>query len=185
MDQDDVWGLLEDDAQRYLWTEFADRYRFRAGVNPRKWPGITEPTPSITWDLSPVFSGGRFNEDSRRVAQLVLDLLTTCTDWWESVVFHDWVHPSALFWPHRADTVEDVPGWWAGGLFPNGDYTIFVAREDRFGVFGHPWEQSLCVFGADAVAAFDRLNRGTLTRVLRRDGHPTVPTTPPSAAAEP
>ena len=71
-----------------------------------------------------------------------------------AVAFHDWVHPSLLFWPHQADRPEDVPGWDGGGLFPNGDYTIFVGRDYAFGVLGHPWERSSCVFGEPAVAAF-------------------------------
>jgi hypothetical protein len=170
--EDDVWTKLEHDAQRLLWAEFADRYQFRVGVKPDVWPAIPEPTPSITWDLSSVFTSGDFANHSRGVAQLVLDLLTACTEWWESLVFHDWVHPSVLFWPHRIDSLDEVPRWQTGGLFPNGDYTILLARGDRFGVFGHPWEQSLCVFGAHALTTMDRLNRSTLTQVLREDGRP-------------
>jgi Protein of unknown function (DUF2716) len=169
-----VWTELERDAGRQLWAEFAERYHFRAGTSPKAWPGIREPTPSITWDLSAIFRGPQFDEDSRAVAQLVLDVLTVCTEWWESVVFHDWVHPSAQFWPHRVDTLDDVPSWDAGGLFPNGDYTIFLARGDRFGVFGHPWEQTLCVFGADALAALRQHNHGALTHILRQDGQPSA-----------
>ncbi len=38
-----------------------------------------------------------------------------------------WAHPSSLFRPHKVDHPEEVPGWEVGGLFPNGDSTIFVA----------------------------------------------------------
>jgi hypothetical protein len=51
---------------------------------------------------------------------LVLGTLQDCTEWWETVVFHDWAHPSALFRPHKVDEPEEVPGWDIGGLFPNG-----------------------------------------------------------------
>jgi Protein of unknown function (DUF2716) len=170
--EDNVWTELEHDAERQLWAEFADRYQFRAGTRPEAWPGIHEPTPSVTWDLSEVFTGNDFADGSRRVAQLLLELLTASTEWWESLVFHDWVHPSILFWPHRVDSLDGIPGWQTGGLFPNGDYTILLAWGDRFGVFGHPWEQSLCVFGAQAVDTLDRLDHGTLTQILREDGYP-------------
>ena len=45
-----------------------------------------------------------------------------------------------------------VGGWRRGTL--HGDYTIFLGRQDAFGLIGHPWERSLCAFGAPAVDAF-------------------------------
>jgi Protein of unknown function (DUF2716) len=105
---------------------------------------------------------GRVRRWSRDVAALVLGTLQDCTEWWETVVFHDWAHPSALFRPHKVDEPEEVPGWDIGGLFPNGDYTIFVGRDDAFGILGHPLEHTLCVFGEPAVRAFAARNRGPL-----------------------
>jgi Protein of unknown function (DUF2716) len=84
------------------------------------------------------------------------------------------VHPSCLFRPHKVDEPDEVRGWDVGGLFPNGDYTIFVGRDYALGILGHPWEHSLCVFGEPAVAAFAARNHGVLTRVLRRDGQPVA-----------
>ena len=51
---------------------------------------------------------------------------------------------------------------------PNGDYTIFVGRDHAFGIVGHPWEQSLCVFGELAVNAFAARNQGALPEIRRR-----------------
>ena len=79
-----------------------------------------------------------------------------------------------LFRPHQVDDPREVPGWDTGGLFPNGDYTIFVGREDGFGLVGHPWERSLCVFGAPAVDAFVARNVGILATVIRRDARRSV-----------
>jgi hypothetical protein len=173
--EDEVWVGLDPEAGAVLWTEFADRYQFRAGTNPDRWPAIVEPSPSVAWDLGPIFTGGHpggFAAGSRAVAALVLGTLQDCTEWPETVVFHDWVHPSHLFRPHSIDEPEEVPGWDVGGLFPNGDYTIFVGRDYSFGILGHPWERSLCVFGVGAVATFAARNRGILTKILRRDGRP-------------
>jgi hypothetical protein len=175
--EDDVWVELEPDVERVLWAEFAQRFQFRAGVNPKSWPAIVEPAPSGVWDLAPIFESeavGGFAAGSRQVAALVLGTLQDCVEWPETVAFHDGVHPSLLFRPHTADRPEDVPGWDVGGLFPNGDYTILIGRDFAFGIVGHPWERSLCVFGEPAVAAFARRNRGILHTVLRRDGRPAA-----------
>jgi hypothetical protein len=171
---DEVWIELEYANGRRLWTDFVERFQFRPDVTAAHWPAIVEPAPSVVWDLSPVFAGacpGGFETGSRAVAGLVLSTLRDCVAERDTVAFHDGVHPSRLLRPHLANDPEDVPGWDTGGLFPNGDYTIFVGRDDAFGLVGHPWEQSLCVFGT-AVAAFAAHNRGTLTNVLRRDGQP-------------
>lgn len=174
------WVELDWDASKLLWAEFADRHQFRAGVNPDHWPAIIEPVPSVVWDLDPIFSGhypGGFAAGCRDVAALVLGTLQDCTPWPETAVFHDWVHPSCLFRPYQADQPEEVPGWDVGGLFPNGDYTIFAGRDYAFAILGHPWEHSLCLIGT-AVTAFAARNHGTLTTVLRRDGQPVADANP-------
>jgi hypothetical protein len=169
------WVDLDREVGDVLWADFAEQFRFRAGVTSKRWPAIAEPMPSVVWDLSPIFSGacpGGFDAGSLAVAGLVLGTLQDCTDWYETVAFHDAVHPSILFRPHSVDEPQDVPGWDVGGLFPNGDYTIFVGRDHAFGLVGNPWEQSLCVFGDSAVDAFVARNQGTLDRVLRRRSQP-------------
>ncbi|MBV9847146.1 MAG: DUF2716 domain-containing protein [Kutzneria sp.] len=170
---DSVWGELEHEAERALWADFAATFGFRAGTEPSDWPAIDEPVPSLTWDLAQVFAAGdRFTELARPVAQVVCDVLRACTVPDESVIHHDWVHPSVVFRPHRVIRVDDVANWETS-LFPNGDYSIFVACDLAFGVLGHPWEQSLCFFGAPAVEAVTEVNTGRLTTLLRRDGQPT------------
>jgi hypothetical protein len=173
---DDVWVELEWDVGKVLWAEFADRFRFRARISPHRWPAIVEPTPSVVWDLGQIFTEdypGGFAAGSRDIAALVLGTLQDCTEWPETVAFHDWVHPSGMFRRHKVDDPEEVPGWNTGCLFPNGDYTIFVGRDCAFGLLGHPWERSLCVFGDSAVTTFAARNRGVLTTVLRRKGGPS------------
>jgi hypothetical protein len=174
---DGGWVDLDPETGKALWTDFAAGFGFRDGVTPDDWPAIVEPKPSVAWDLSAIFNGtcpGGFAAGSLAVAGLVLGTLQDCTERHETVVFHDWVHPSALFRPHVVEDPQDVPGWDCGGLFPNGDYTIFVGRDHAFGLLGHPWERSLCVFGAAAVDAFTEHNAGVLVKALRRDGRPAL-----------
>jgi hypothetical protein len=165
------WVDLDWEAGKVLWSDFAEQFQFRAGITAKDWPAIAEPAPSVVWDLSPIFSGAGtdgFVAGALAVAGLVLGTLQDCTDWYATVAFHDWVHPSGLFRPHSVDEPQEVPGWDTGGLFPNGDYTIFVGRDHAFGILGHPWEQSLCVFGDCAVGAFTARNNGVLAKILRR-----------------
>ncbi|MEV4414338.1 DUF2716 domain-containing protein [Catellatospora sp. NPDC049609] len=174
---DEVWLELDWEDGRRLWAEFVQRFGFRHGfgVDAGDGPAIEEPAPSAVWDLAGVFAGtcpGGFAAGRLAIAEIVLGTLRDCTEWYESVVFHDWVHPSAVFRPHKVAGPREVPGWEIGGLLPDGDFMIFLGRDDAFGVVGDPWEQTLCVFGAPAVAAFEARSRGHLPPPIRRDGRP-------------
>jgi hypothetical protein len=36
---------------------------------------------------------------------------------------------------------------WRVTPLPNGDYYIFLSEVFRTGTFGHPWEETMCIFG--------------------------------------
>jgi len=56
--------------------------------------------------------------------------------------FLDWQHACYWFEPHAAEADSTVP------VLPDGDYYIFLSTDLTFGTFGHPWQQSLTVFGS-------------------------------------
>jgi len=164
---EEAWTTLGQDEGDLLWERFADRFDFRPGMRSTTWPAIREPVPSVTYSLAPVFEGD-FAAGALAVARLILRVLRATTPPDQEVIFHDWVHPSARVDPARIDDVTD-----ADDYFPNGDYKVFLWDRQRLGVFGHPWERSLCGFGTEVVAAFKGLNQGELPTILRerRDGH--------------
>ncbi len=65
---------------------------------------------------------------------------------------------TSAFWlrPHdgfeRSSAGREV---WRIPVYPNGDYPIFLAEDFRFGIFGHPWERTCCIFGAELLAALE------------------------------
>src|SRR5579883_1048594 len=134
-----------------MWDRFATRYRF--APNTHAGPGIAEPPGSVTIDLSPIFEGerSRFAIGERAVNVLALLAMTEVFPVSQRLLVLDWQHPSYWFWPHRCALREDSA--WPVGMFPNGDYYIFLAEDMTTGTFGHPWNQTLCVFGDQLVHA--------------------------------
>ena len=65
----------------------------------------------------------------------------------------DWQHPCYLFEPHGEFSFNSEDDWPVPAI-PNGDYHIFLSRGMDLGVFGHPWEQTMCVFGQSLLEAF-------------------------------
>jgi hypothetical protein len=122
------------------WKPFKERYGFFPGH------GIDEPAPSVTVDLTPIFEGdqARFNAGERAVDALVVLALTRVFPADQRLLVLDWQHPSRWFWPHRQVLQHEPLPWLA---FPNGDYYAVLTEDLDVGTFGHPWEQTLCVWG--------------------------------------
>lgn len=150
-EQHDAWQRLSFAEGDAVWAPFKQQYGFRPGVDPATWPAIREPAGSVTFDLAPVWTGPRRTVTEDDVNAVILRACQAISAVEDAMVVLDWQHPCYLFWPHRwTDTDADA---WPIQPTPNGDYYIFLTRELSQGSFGHPWEKTLCVFGADFTAA--------------------------------
>jgi Protein of unknown function (DUF2716) len=145
-----AWKEIRDYEQ--FWTPFDNKFQFRAGMDAAAWPAIIEPAGAVTLDLAPIFQRDEtgFAADEDAINQLTLEALTDVLTEETALVALDWQHPSYWFWPHRQAAITEP---WRVPQFPNGDYHILVTQDLMQGTFGHPWEQTLCVFGRDLVGA--------------------------------
>lgn len=148
----DAWEQVGFDDYETFWGPFDERFGFRPGTDPETWPAIREPHPSVTIDLSSIFDheGSQFAAGARAIDALGLYAFTRVTSDDEQLVVLDWQHPCYLFSPHR-QALTDAE--WPVPIFPNGDYYAFFTKDLSMGTFGHPWEQTLCVFGEPLIEA--------------------------------
>lgn len=143
-----AWQPLPDDES--LWQRFERDFEFRLEHQRGAGPAIREPAGSVTFDLSPIFHAGdqeAFDAAEHRFNDEVLEAFRRVFA--EDLVVLDWQHPTYRLSPPKL--VTPVRGWYLRP-FPNGDYYMFLTEDMSQGTFGHPWEQTLCVFGADLVA---------------------------------
>lgn len=161
------------------WSAFQDKVGFRPGIYPDTWPAIREPTPSITLDLSPIAgaSEARFKAGVAAVNSLSLYAFTHVTAPDERLLFLDWQHSTYRFSPNHVTasySASDPPVFPHGDyppVFPDGDYYIFLTEDLSCGTFGHPWEQTLCVFGEPLVDLLGR-SLGAWLPTCRENGAP-------------
>lgn len=148
-----AWEELPSSERDSAWDRFESEFAFRPSTT--EFPGIRESKDSVTFDISRVYG------DAEGYERLTMDLsrklvaaLRRCVP--EGGVVHvlDWQHACFRFMPHAPFAFESEEDWPVPAL-PNGDYYIFLDPELRFGVFGHPWEQTMCVFGEALVHAFE------------------------------
>jgi hypothetical protein len=155
-----VTPLLYEPEHDEVWTQFRKRFDFRPET--RVFPGITEPETSATWSL-------RDGEESvvDDLHEIVHNGLVRGTRPGEPLYWLDWNHIGYRFDPHR---VGGRGPRWPGAVFPDGDYYLYLAADLRFGTFGHPWEETLCVFGEPLLTAVETRLTTLLGAPIRRAG---------------
>jgi hypothetical protein len=150
-----------------IWDRWFAEFAFRPSMHV--FPGIREPVPSATWSLDTLNDDpGYLNLD--RFSATVEQALATCTPDGESVLVLDWQHRCFRVRPDLLAGGER--SGWPLSPYPDGDYYIFLAEDFSFGSFGHPWEHTICLFGAGLLAEADHAVSGVLGRPVRRDGRP-------------
>ncbi len=167
-----AWQELDEGEYDSVWNRFERDFVFKPSVRPEHWPGIAEPSQSETYGLS-----GFLDRDKSHYASLnaeiqgwALDafrrLLPSESDYLYAL---DWQHSCYTFFPHVSFELDEF-GDWTIPILPDGDYHIFLEREFKWGIFGHPWEQTLCVFGEQLLAILRENRPGVLSSLLRTDG---------------
>jgi hypothetical protein len=71
----------------------------------------------------------------------------------------DWNHQCYWF---RPDLQVHRGGPWSLSVWPDGDYYVFLTEDLSAGTFGHPWEQTLHVFGEPLLTILVPLLTGWL-----------------------
>ncbi|KAB8185297.1 DUF2716 domain-containing protein [Microbispora catharanthi] len=147
-----------------MWTAFEARFVFKPSTS--MYPGIVEPSDSVTWHLAAV--SGREDPMVDEIQAVIERALLACARPGEPLYWLDWNHQGYRFDPHRVAR----PGGprWPGLAYPDGDYYLYLTSDLRLGTFGHPWEDSLCVFGSDLLAEVEDELTELLGTALRRGG---------------
>lgn len=131
-----AWHELQSDEYEAVWDRFYSEFDFRPDYHERTIPAIREPSPFKTFDLSKIDSDSLIDE-LKVIFSSAFSLITKPK---HQMFALDWQHTSYKFDPCSSAS-------WSLGIYPDGDYYIFLADDFSFGTFGHPWQLSLCVFG--------------------------------------
>lgn len=125
-----------------LWDRFYATFDFKPSTTYR--PGITEPAPSATWHVHAHHRP--FPDIPQRLDAIVQRGLLAATEPGEFVYWLEWQSDGFRYDPRRTG-LPGRPPRPGLGTYPHGDYYLHLTDDLRLGTFGHPWEQTLCVFG--------------------------------------
>ena len=168
-----AWEELSDsrDDEARAWSFLYDQLHFHPSVYAEHWPGISEPRPSITYSMGHMYEVGpdRAAELERDLHLNALTAFQACLATEQRMYALDWQHLCYWFYPYRPFNAVN-PDAWSVRVWPDGDYFIFLADDFRFGLFGHPWEQTICIFGQPLLDAFRQYHPKLLSDVIRVNG---------------
>jgi len=146
----DVWREVDYDT---AWAPFDERFAFRPDFHEREQPAIRLADDCLVLDLAEVFAhdGPRFAAGEAAINASALRAFVWLSAEDELTAL-DWQHPAYRYSPalqSLTDAIAGVP------VFPNGDYFAHMTQNLRWGTFGHPWQQTLTIWGADLVDTLD------------------------------
>ena len=120
-----------------VWDRFEKKFEFAPSIYKNRWPSIKEPTPSVTFLFDRQIKTGQDVLDPDEIFIRAFQRLS-----------HGCKMTYFLDWQHDCYKVKNfAPDDYHLGVFPDGDYHIWLSEDLECGVFGHPWEKSICVFG--------------------------------------
>jgi len=169
------WLKLEKSEYAEVWDKFYQQFKFKPSVDEKDWPGIREPSASVTYDISNFWKD--FTEEKYYdLHQKALQVFQNCTKTDEVMYALDWQHECYKFNPHLPlDTVPYKPhesasmlNQWLIQIIPDGDYSIFLTKDFKNGLFGHPWQQTICVFGNCFLQSFEKFKPIVFNEIKRR-----------------
>jgi len=165
----EAWQELDRaDYDRY-WAKFDASFGFRAGVRPDRWPAISEPVPSFTYDLSVIRDGPERGAAYDAINAEALRAFVWSMPEVSELVVLDWQYPCYRFNPASQTLIPGAE--WKVPVYPNGDYYAFLREDFSEGTFGHPWEQTLCVIGERLIQSLGR-SLSTWLPIKRWNGQP-------------
>ncbi|APT48770.1 sugar epimerase [Bacillus safensis] len=159
------WIPLKDKELKFAWKTFAREFKFKPSIS--RFPAFQAPSPYITYDISAYFEDSfllHADEDLEKKALLSLQENITGTD--EYMLALDWQHECYWITPYGSFEKDEF-GEWKVPVLPNGDYYFFLSKEMNWGLLGHPWEQSITIFGEGLIDSFSRHHPLLFQRKIR------------------
>ena len=130
-----------------------------------------EPTPSVAWDVSPVWndSDPLLTDVHRSWNTATLAAFRAITAPGSRHLAFDVSHESLWFAPH-AESAAPAAGDWPVNVLPDGDYYVFADPELRFGILSDYRDSAVCCFGQDLLDAVGAAHPIASCRPVRRNG---------------
>ena len=142
-----------------VWAEFEARFRFQPSVSD--FPGIVEPPGSRTSALADCS-----DPDLDASYDIFRSALREIFPHDATAYYLDWQHTCYEFSPLNDADSNLIT------FYPDGDYAVVLNPSMSDGIFGHPWEASLCFFGDHCLRYFENHPMPAMGKLMRKTAPP-------------
>jgi hypothetical protein len=154
-----AWEKLDDPSNDRHWRRFEVDFGFRHSIHPTNWPGIAEPAGSITYDLTATHQAwdddrAAWERAERTLERWALESFARAGD--REILVLSLNHDGYLV--RNVAVGSEWDDTWPALVSAVGEYTVVSSTDFARGVFAHPWEKTLCVFG-DRLLKYATLDR--------------------------
>ncbi len=159
------WVPFADQEYDQIWDRVYIDFKFEPSIS--NFPSFQVPHPFITHDVSDYFGDSADSDFYDDLEEKVLGAFKESTLANEYILALDWQHECYWINP-RLEFEKDEFGEWTIPIFRNGDYYFFIQKDFKWGYLGHPWEQSITIFGKELIDAFDKNTPRLFGKILRQ-----------------
>lgn len=147
-----VLNIISNDTENFLWNKMYDVYKFKPGTDHQcEW--IQIPCESKVY-----YKDTPWTAEQESIINSCFEELTD-----DEMYALDWKHDCFTFSPkeHIPFEYEEYDSdrkcqVYFPTYYPNGDYHVFVDKEWKYGLFGHPWKHEIVVMGEKLIEMFEK-----------------------------
>lgn len=149
-----------------MWSRFCKDFHFQPST--KTFPSYRTPSPFIKYDISNCYA----EELIRDFEEKAVKAFQQCTRPGELIYALDWQHDCYLVNP-SLEFPRHVP-WrvgnedWIVSIHPDGDYHFFLAKDFSWGILGHPWQETITIYGEKLISFLLRERPLMLHNVVER-----------------
>lgn len=144
-----AWIELVRSEEDEIWSSVYERLGFRPSVDEKDFPGYEEPKPSVTFSFQAIWEKD-FSQLEADLQEAADAMFKRATPPGSFIYALDWQHQCYKFYPETVNSNE-----WVIPALPNGDYYLFLEKSLAYGWLGHPWEETICIFGKPLLDALE------------------------------
>lgn len=145
-------NIISNDMENFLWNKLYDVYKFKPGTDHQ-----------CEWIQIPCESKVYYKDTPWTAEQE--DIINSCFEELidDEMYALDWQHDCFTFSPkehipfeyEEYDLARKYQVYFPT-YYPNGDYHVFVDKEWKYGLFGHPWKHEIVVMGGKLIEMFEK-----------------------------
>lgn len=159
------WMEYTDEEYAKIWDRIDSKLKF--SPSDSTFPSFKVPSPFVTYDISHYFGESIELNVLADLEDKALQVFKENTASNEYIMALDWQHECYWVNPHLEFERNEFDEWIIP-VFPNGDYYFFIQKDIKWGYLGHPWEQSITIFGKELIESFERNKPEMFQNILRR-----------------